>query len=235
MGPWAAEQGYKKIYMLAADYAAGREFLSAFKEGFVAKGGTIVGEAYSPFGQTQDWGPYLAKAKAAEPDAIFVFYAGAEAINFVKQYAQFGLQGTIPLIKPPYDRITAYDMNTGEMLWQKPHSTTPDNIRNNPALAGLAVDRLGAYGRIFIGTLTTKSLVIAGEGDVHTNADGEMVALLRAYDKDTGEDVEGEVAMPAKQTGSPMSYMHNGKQYIVVAVSRSGANAGAELIAYALP
>jgi quinoprotein glucose dehydrogenase len=145
------------------------------------------------------------------------------------------LQGTIPLIKPPYDRITAYDMNTGEMLWQKPHSTTPDNIRNNPALAGLDVSRLGAYGRIFIGTLTTKTLVIAGEGDVHTNAAGDTVALMRAYDKDTGEDVEGQVEMPAKQTGSPMTYLHNGKQYIVVAVSQSGANAGAELIAYALP
>lgn len=63
-------------------------------------------------------------------------------------------------------------MDTGEMIWQKTHSTTPDNIRNNPALAGLDVDRLGAYGRIFIGTLTTKTLVIAGEGDVHTSARG---------------------------------------------------------------
>ncbi len=77
--------------------------------------------------------------------------------------------------------------------------------------------------------------MIAGEGYVHTNAQGETVALLRAYDKATGEDVAGEVAMPAKQTGSPMTYMHDGKQYIVVAVSQSGANAGAELIAYALP
>lgn len=145
------------------------------------------------------------------------------------------LQGTIPLVKPPYDRITAYDMNTGELLWQKTHSTTQDTVRNNPALAGLDVDRLGAYGRTFIGTLTTKTLVIAGEGDVHTNAAGESVALLRAYDKNTGEDVAGAVAMPAKQTGSPMTYQHEGKQYIVLAVSQSGANAGAELIAYALP
>src|SRR5690606_18752860 len=108
------------------------------------------------------------------------------------------LQGTVPLIKPPWDRITAYDMNSGEMIWQKAHSTTPDNIRNNPALAGLEdIDRLGAYGRIFIGTLTTATLVIAGEGDVHTKADGETVAMLRAYDKETGDDVPGEVAMPA--------------------------------------
>jgi len=139
------------------------------------------------------------------------------------------------LIKPPYDRITAYDMNTGEMLWQKVHGTTPDNIRNHPALAGLDVERLGAYGRIFIGVLTTKTLLIAGEGSVHTNEAGETVALLRAYDKATGEDVEGRIEMPARQTGSPMTYMHNGKQYIVLAVTHAGANAGGELIAYALP
>jgi quinoprotein glucose dehydrogenase len=126
-------------------------------------------------------------------------------------------------------------MNTGDILWQKAHSTTPDNIRNNPALAGLDVSRLGAYGRIFIGTLTTKTLVIAGEGDVHTDANGDAIALLRAYDKETGEDVAAQVKMPAKQTGSPMTYLHDGKQYIVVAVSRSGIDAGAELIAYALP
>jgi quinoprotein glucose dehydrogenase len=145
------------------------------------------------------------------------------------------LQGTIPLIKPPYDRITAYDMNTGDLLWHKTHGTTPDNIRNHPALEGLDVSRLGAYGRIFIGALTTKSLLIAGEGAVHTDDAGETVALLRAYDKDTGEDVEGRVEMPARQTGSPMTYMHDGKQYIVLAVSHAGANAGGELIAYALP
>jgi quinoprotein glucose dehydrogenase len=145
------------------------------------------------------------------------------------------LQGTIPLIKPPYDRITAYDMNTGDMLWQTVHGTTQDNIRNNPALNGLDVARLGSYGRIFIGTLTTKSLLIAGEGAVHTNEAGETVALLRAYDKATGEDIEGSVELPARQTGSPMTYMHDGKQYIVLAVSHEGANAGGELVAYALP
>jgi quinoprotein glucose dehydrogenase len=140
----------------------------------------------------------------------------------------------LPLIKPPYDRITAYDMNTGNILWQKTHSSTPDNIKNNAALKGLDLPRLGQPGRTFIGVLTTKTLVIAGEGGVHTNAQGQTVALLRAYDKSTGEDIMGEVNMPAKQTGSPMSYMHNGKQYILIAVTGQ-ANAGAEILAYALP
>ena len=61
-----------------------------------------------------------------------------------------------------------------------------------------------------------------------------VAARVRAYDKTTGEDIPGEVNMPAKQTGSPMSYMHNGKQYILIAVSGQG-NAGAEILAYALP
>ncbi len=138
----------------------------------------------------------------------------------------------LPIVKPPYDRITAYDLNTGDLIWQKTHSSTPDDIKNHPALKGLNLPRLGQPGRTFIGTLTTKSLVIAGEGGVHTNDAGERVALLRAYDKATGADV-GAVDMPAKQTGSPMSYTIDGKQYIVLAVS--GGAAGGELIAYALP
>jgi quinoprotein glucose dehydrogenase len=137
----------------------------------------------------------------------------------------------LPLVKPPYDRITAYNMNTGDLVWQKTHSSTPDDIKNNPALRGLNLPRLGQPGRTFIGTLTTKTLLIAGEGGVHTNDTGKRVALLRAYDKLTGADV-GAVEMPSKQTGSPMTYMINGKQFIVLAVSGTD---GAEIIAYALP
>ena len=138
----------------------------------------------------------------------------------------------LPLIKPPYDRITAYDMNTGEIVWQKPHSSTPDDIRNHPALKGVPLPtRLGQPGRSFIGVLTTKSLLVAGEAGVHTNEAGKRVALLRAYDKMTGADA-GAVEMPARQTGSPMTYEVNGKQYIVLAVS---GNDGSEILAYALP
>jgi quinoprotein glucose dehydrogenase len=123
-------------------------------------------------------------------------------------------------------------MNTGEIVWQKPHSSTPDEIKNHPALKVVDLQtRLGQPGRTFIGVLTTKTLVIAGEGGVHTNESGARVALLRAYDKRSGADV-GAVDMPAKQTGSPMTYVVDGKQYIVLAVS---GNDGAELVAYSLP
>jgi quinoprotein glucose dehydrogenase len=141
----------------------------------------------------------------------------------------------LPLVKPPYDRITAYDMNTGDIVWQKTHSSTPDEIKNNPALKGLDLPRLGQPGRTFVGVLATKTLLIAGEGGVHTNSKGEQVALLRAYDKVTGADIPGEVNMPGKATGSPMTYWYNDKQYIVVAVTTNGQFGGGELIAYALP
>ena len=141
------------------------------------------------------------------------------------------MQG-LPLIKPPYDRITAYDMKTGDIIWQKTHSSTPDDIKNNPALQGSEPRRVSASpaARSSARSRRRRSL-IAGEGGVHRNEAGERVALLRAYDKTTGADV-GAVEMPDKQTGSPMTYMINGKQYIVVAVS--GVD-GAQLIAFALP
>jgi quinoprotein glucose dehydrogenase len=98
-------------------------------------------------------------------------------------------------------------------------------------LKGVKIPRTGqeTYN---IGTLITKTLVIAGEGHVTTTADHPRGAMLRAYDKATGKEV-GAVYMPAPQTGSPMTYMVNGKQYIVVAVS--GGPYSGEYIAYTLP
>ncbi len=136
----------------------------------------------------------------------------------------------LPLLKPPYGRITAIDLNKGEIVWQIAHGDTPDNIKNNPALQGLDIPRTGSQGRI--GVLTTKTLVIAGEGQVTTQAPGLRGAKLRAYDKATGADA-GSVLMPAPQTGSPMTYLYDGKQYIVVAVS--GGNYTGEYLAYKLP
>jgi quinoprotein glucose dehydrogenase len=138
------------------------------------------------------------------------------------------IQG-LPLIKPPYGRITALDLNKGELAWQIAHGETPDNIKNHPALKGLKIPRTGRQGRI--GVLTTKTLLIAGEGGTATTPKG-LGAMLRAYNKANGEEV-GEVYMPAGQTGSPMTYLLNGQQYITVSVS--GPGFPGELIAYRLP
>jgi branched-chain amino acid transport system substrate-binding protein len=97
MGTWMAEQGVKKVFTLAPDYAAGRQMIEAFTETFTAAGGEIVGQEFTPFQKTQDFGPYLAQAKASGADAVYVFYAGGEAISFVKQYDSFGLKADLPL------------------------------------------------------------------------------------------------------------------------------------------
>ena len=136
----------------------------------------------------------------------------------------------LPIIKPPYGRITAFDMNRGEIVWQVAHGETPDNIRNHPALKGVTIPRTGRPGRI--GMVITKSLVISGEPGFFTTPNGQRGAMLRAYNKATGAEV-GSVYMPAPQTGSPMTYMLGGKQYVVVAIA--GGNYSAELVAFRLP
>ena len=133
----------------------------------------------------------------------------------------------LPLVKPPYGRITALDMNQGTLAWQIAHGETPDNIRNHPALKGLTIPRTGRQGRI--GVLTTKTLVIAGEGGTFTAPNGQRGAMLRAYEKATGKEV-GAVYMPAPQTGSPMTYMINGRQYLTLSISMAGY--GAELLTF---
>ena len=97
MGRWLAEQGVERVYTLAADYAAGHQMIEAFAEGFAEGAGEVVGQGFTPFGQTQDFGPYLAQAQASGADAIYAFYAGGEAISFVKQYDSFGLKEALPL------------------------------------------------------------------------------------------------------------------------------------------
>jgi quinoprotein glucose dehydrogenase len=135
----------------------------------------------------------------------------------------------LPLVKPPYGRISAINLDNGEMAWQIAHGETPDNIRNHPLLKGLNIPRTGQPG--ILGTLVTKTLVIAGDSRP-TSASGVRGAMLRAYDKMTGREV-GSVYMPAPQSGSPMTYMLGGRQYLVVAIS--GAAYSGELLAFRLP
>jgi len=136
----------------------------------------------------------------------------------------------LPLAKPPYASITAIDLNKGDIIWQIAHGETPDNIRNHPALKGINVPRTGRPG--VFGVLVTRTLVVSGERGTFTTPSGQVGAMLRAYDKATGREV-GAVYMPAGQTGTPMTYMLNGKQYIVVAIG--GPGFPAEFIAFKLP
>jgi len=143
--------------------------------------------------------------------------------------AALGPQG-LPLLKSPYGRITAIDLDKGEFVWQIAHGETPDVVRNHPALKGLVIPRTGQAGAV--GALVTKTLLIVGEPLATTTADHPRGAMLRAYDKTNGQEM-GAVYLPAPQSGTPMTYLRNGKQYIVVAVS--GGNYSGEYLAFRLP
>lgn len=98
MGTALAEQlDGGSAYVMASGYAAGEESIAGFTEGFEAGGGTIEGQSLTPFGTTNDYQPYLTKAQNSGADAIYTFYAGAEAVKFVQQYDSFGIKNQMPL------------------------------------------------------------------------------------------------------------------------------------------
>jgi quinoprotein glucose dehydrogenase len=111
-----------------------------------------------------------------------------------------------------------------------PHGETPDAVRNHPLLRGLTIPKTGQAGNV--GAAVTKTLVVVGDPQVTSPPGRPRGAMLRAYDKTTGREV-GAQWMPAAQSGSPMSYMANGRQFIIVAIS-GGAYSG-EYLAFALP
>jgi branched-chain amino acid transport system substrate-binding protein len=96
MGEYLVKNVGRRVFISAADYAAGHESLQAFKDGFLAAGGELVGEVYPPFPNT-DYAAYLTQIAQARPDATYSFYSGSDAVNFVKQYGEFGLNRDIRL------------------------------------------------------------------------------------------------------------------------------------------
>ena len=140
-----------------------------------------------------------------------------------------GPQG-LPLVKPPWGRITAIDLDIGEHVWMVPNGDTPDYVKNHPALKGITLPRTGRPGAA--GILVTKTLLLAGEGSGFYDPRGAGGPMFRAYDKKTGAIV-GEIELPANQSGIPMTYAINGRQYLVVAVGAIGRPA--ELVALSLP
>src|SRR5262249_4616401 len=126
------------------------------------------------------------------------------------------------IIKPPYGRITAYDMNKGNIAWQIANGDTPPLVKSNPALQGLNIPKTGSPRQV--GLLVTKTLLLAGDG---------TDPLLHAYDKQSGADI-AQLPMPAMQTGVPMTYMHQGRQFILVSVA-AGNQQAPQLLAFALP
>ena len=135
----------------------------------------------------------------------------------------------LPLLKPPYGRITAIDMNTGDHVWMTPNGPGP---RDHPALQGLDLAWLGQRGRP--APLLTSTLLFIGEGSKDALSVLPIAGgpAFRAFDKESG-DLVWEIDLPAGTAGAPMTYSHDGRQYIVVAVGN--AEVTGRLVALALP
>jgi quinoprotein glucose dehydrogenase len=113
----------------------------------------------------------------------------------------------LPLFKPPWGRITAFDLNSGERIWMIPNGETPAAVKNNPALKGIDTSNFGSAERAPL--LVTKTLLFA--------ASGRRDPRLRALDKRTGS-VVFQMDLPGNASGGPMTYMVNGRQFIVISV-----------------
>jgi glucose dehydrogenase len=140
-----------------------------------------------------------------------------------------GPQGLPDPFKPPYARLVAIDLNKGDILWSVANG---DGLRNHPAFKGLNLPALGTPGRL--AALVTKTFVFMGEGSDNGvgTPPGGGGRMFRAFDKKSGK-IAWEMELPAGTSGAPMTYMADGKQYIVVAVG--GRNFPGELIALAVP
>ncbi|MEK7345003.1 MAG: ABC transporter substrate-binding protein [Pseudomonadota bacterium] len=133
-GQLATNLGYKKMYIMAPNYQAGKDALTGFKRDFK---GAIAGEVYTQINQP-DYSAELAQLQAAKPDAVYVFYPGGMGINFVKQYRQAGLLGTVPLLS-----VSAIDGTTLPALkglavgaiTSSPYSPDLDNAQNKQFVA----------------------------------------------------------------------------------------------------
>ena len=141
-----------------------------------------------------------------------------------------GPQG-LPLAKPPWGRITAIDLNTGDHLWMIANGEAPDYVKNHPALKGIDLSHTGRPSRSPL--LVTKTLLFGADGNnLFASPAGAGGTTFRAIQKKTGKVIH-EMALPAMATGVPMTYMAGGRQFIVVAVGAAGYPA--ELVALALP
>jgi quinoprotein glucose dehydrogenase len=135
-----------------------------------------------------------------------------------------GPQG-LPLVKPPYSRMTAYDLNAGDIAWQVPTGSGQERVRKHPALSGVDLPPLGGQGSPG-GPLITKTLLVYGLIPAVGGAD--TGAKLIAYDKKTGATLS-EVALPASPLGTPMTYLAGGKQYVALTLQ------GGQMVALSLP
>lgn len=181
-------------------------------------GSNWEGAAYDP-----DTGFIYVSSRTATSVLSLVSEPDASSVRYIQGGDRTPSVDGIPLVKPPYGRITAIDLTSGEHVWQVANADTPESIKNHPLLEGIEIPPTGKPTRSAL--ILTKSLLFAGEGP-----GGDPV--LHAIDKATGETI-ANIELPASVTGVPMTYMHEGKQFLVMTVSDFASPA--KIIALTLP
>jgi len=216
---------------LAAAEAAGLSFGPMFTPPPLREPGGAQGVLMLPnYGGGTNW-----EGGAADPETGFVYVpsstnpavAAVRAdpgtdVNYTFVSGQVPEALGLPLVKPPWSRITAIDLNTGEHAWMVPNGATPEDVASNPALAGVELPPTGGFTRAML--LVTRTLLFAGEG-------WNGAPILRALDKATGATI-AEIELPGATGAKPMTYMLDGRQYVVVSIGQPGT---AEFVALALP
>ena len=167
---------------------------------------------------------FLYIGSATAPSVLALIEGGDRSdMDYIAGFGRASIAPGVSIVKPPWGRITAIDLTTGDHAWMMANGDTPPSVAERLELDPATIPRTGKPSRA--GLLVTGSLLFAGEG-----MSGD--AILRAHDKATGQ-IMAELELPGAQIGLPMSYMHEGKQYIIVAVSARGEPA--EIVAFALP
>jgi quinoprotein glucose dehydrogenase len=153
---------------------------------------------------------YRIPAPGAERDALIDAPTGSTIADYVVIPGYGSVRGPdgLNMFKPPYSRITAIDMNTGEHLWWIPVGETPDRVLNHPALKDMDIPNTGNGTRVAPMTVTSTLLIYAGHGSDNT-------PYLYAIDKASGEQL-GKIEAPASSSYGMMTYVHEGKQYVML-------------------
>jgi len=175
-------------------------------------------------------GPARAGATGIPGNPMFGTEGAEQNIARIPPKTNFGPEG-LPLVKPPWGRITAIDLNSGEHVWMVPNGSAPDYVKEHPLMKGIDLSKAGRPSRAPL--IVTKTLIFSADGsNLFNPVAGGGGNMFRALDKKTGATIH-EMQLPAMTTGIPMTYMVEGRQFIVVAVGASGVPA--ELVALALP
>ncbi len=198
VGKYVSDEGYKKVYLLAPNYPAGKDHLTGFKRYYKGK---IAGEVYTKLGQS-DYAPEIAALRAAEPDSVFFFLPGGMGINFIKQFSQAGLSETIPVFGPAFSFDERLLKAVGDAALGVKNGSQWTHDLDNPANRQFVDAFKKAYGRTptLYASQGYDAAKLIGSALKSVNGDvSNMETLRQGVRKADFESVRGKFGFSANQ------------------------------------